>query len=177
MRTTIRVLICAGAVAIGLSACGGSSGSGHSNSGSSGSGSSSKSSGSGSSTSAKGPASVTVDAAKIDGQTVLVTSRGYALYVFQPDNGKKVTCNSDCQSVWPAEVAPATGDAKAGAGVKQSLIGSLPNPATGGRIVSYDGWPLYTYVSDSAPGQANGQNIDLNGGYWWLIASSGTIIK
>jgi predicted lipoprotein with Yx(FWY)xxD motif len=31
---------------------------------------------------------------------------------------------------------------------------------------TYDGHPLYTYVGDGAPGQANGNELNLNGGLW-----------
>ena len=40
-------------------------------------------------------------------------------------------------------------------------------------MVTYDGWPLYTYAGDVGPGQAAGQDIDLNGGEWYVIRPSG----
>ena len=39
--------------------------------------------------------------------------------------------------------------------------------------VTYDHHPLYTYVADVAPGQANGNNINLNGGVWHEMPASG----
>jgi predicted lipoprotein with Yx(FWY)xxD motif len=33
--------------------------------------------------------------------SVLVNSQGHTLYVFEPDNAKKVTCVSSCALVWP----------------------------------------------------------------------------
>jgi predicted lipoprotein with Yx(FWY)xxD motif len=119
-------------------------------------------------------ASVRIDTAKIGKLgTVLVTSTGHVLYMFQPDKHTKVACNSDCQSIWPPLVAPKTGVAKATGKAKQSLIGSYKNPYDGRRIVTYYGWPLYTYVTDRAPDAANGQNVDLDGGYWWVIRADG----
>src|ERR1700747_2361082 len=38
---------------------------------------------------------------------------------------------------------------------------------------AYDGHPLYTYVGDSAPGQANGNGLNLNGGLWHEVPASG----
>jgi hypothetical protein len=38
---------------------------------------------------------------------------------------------------------------------------------------AYDGHPLYTYVGDSAAGQANGNNLNLNGGLWREVPASG----
>ena len=36
----------------------------------------------------------------------------------------------------------------------------------GSRQLTYNGHPLYTYIGHSAPGQARGNNLDLNGGLW-----------
>jgi predicted lipoprotein with Yx(FWY)xxD motif len=52
------------------------------------------------------------------------------------------------------------------------LLGSDPDPS-GGRVVTYDGWPLYTYADDVQPGQATGQDIDLNDGEWYVIRPTG----
>ena len=50
------------------------------------------------------------------------------------------------------------------------------NPA-GGRVVTYNKWPLYTYIGDTAPGQAKGQALNLNGGLWYVLSPSGKVIK
>ena len=36
----------------------------------------------------------------------------------------------------------------------------------GAHQLTYNGHPLYTYIADTAPGQANGNNLNLNGGLW-----------
>ena len=107
--------------------------------------------------------------------TVLVNGHGHVLYMFAPDNGLKVVCSASCQKVWPPDVAPVTGLAKAIDGAKQSLIGSDKNPVDGRRIVTYDGWPLYFYVLDKRSHEDGGQNIALNGGYWWVLTPAGKI--
>lgn len=118
-----------------------------------------------------------LDVTKVGGiGTVLTNSAGFVLYVFAPDQHDKVRCTPNCQDVWPPVTGPVKGLATAGPGVRQSLIGTLPNPVTGKPIVTYDGWPLYAYVSDEQPGQVSGQNINLNGGYWWVITPAGKII-
>ena len=43
----------------------------------------------------------------------------------------------------------------------------------GGRVVTYHGWPLYTYENDAQPGQATGQAIDNDGGQWYVLRPSG----
>jgi predicted lipoprotein with Yx(FWY)xxD motif len=42
----------------------------------------------------------------------------------------------------------------------------------GSEQLTYNGHPLYTYAGDTAPGQANGNNINLNGGLWLEIRVS-----
>jgi predicted lipoprotein with Yx(FWY)xxD motif len=38
---------------------------------------------------------------------------------------------------------------------------------------TYDGHPLYTYIGDNGPGQANGNDLDLNDGLWYEVRVSG----
>jgi predicted lipoprotein with Yx(FWY)xxD motif len=106
----------------------------------------------------------------------LVDAKGRTLYVFVPDKDKKVTCVGSCAAIWPPAFLPKGQKAVAAAPVKQSLLGSDPDPA-GGRVITYAGWPLYTYVTDKAPGQATGQALNLNGGLWYVISPAGKLIK
>lgn len=108
--------------------------------------------------------------------TVLVDSRGRTLYMFVPDKQKKVTCLRTCAAVWPPVKLGKGAKAIAKGGAKASLLGSDPNPA-GGRVVTYNHWPLYTYVADTARGQAKGQALNLNGGLWYVLAPSGKLIR
>ncbi len=106
--------------------------------------------------------------------TALVDQAGRTLYIFEPDHHAKVTCVGSCASVWPplklssGQSATATGQATS------SLLGSDPDPE-GGRVVTYDGWPLYTYVGDTV-GHAAGQGLNTSGGLWYVISPSGTVI-
>ena len=45
--------------------------------------------------------------------------------------------------------------------------------AAGSTQATFDGHPLYTFVGDSAPGQARGNNLNLNGGLWHVVHASG----
>lgn len=119
-----------------------------------------------------GPA-VTIRARSLPGAgTVLVTSTGYALYMFQPDGQRQVTCTGLCAATWPpVRISPGARLA-AGPGVSAALLGTDPDPS-GGRVVTYGGWPLYTYTGDVQPGQVTGQGIDLNGGDWYMLRPSG----
>ena len=123
------------------------------------------------------PAAVRISSRSISGLgPVLVNSQGRTLYVFAPDKHARVTCVSACAVVWPPVKLAAGAKPLAGAQVKQTLLGSDPDPA-GGKVVTYAGWPLYTYVTDTAAGSARGQSLNLNGGLWYVIAPSGTVIR
>jgi predicted lipoprotein with Yx(FWY)xxD motif len=103
---------------------------------------------------------------------VLVNRRGYALYMFVPDRRRAVTCTGSCAATWPPVMLPAGAALTAGPGVRASLLGTDPDPA-GGRVVTYAGWPLYTYTGDAQAGLAAGQGLDLNGGVWYVMRPSG----
>ncbi len=105
---------------------------------------------------------------------VLVNDEGHTLYTFMPDQHSKVTCVSSCAAVWPP-LKLASGETATGPQLKASLLSSDPDPE-GGSVLTYAGWPLYTYEADSAAGQNNGQAVEANGGHWYVIAPSGKVI-
>jgi predicted lipoprotein with Yx(FWY)xxD motif len=121
--------------------------------------------------------SVTISTGKVHGLgTVLVDSRGRTLYMFVPDKQKRVTCVKSCAAAWPP-VKVATGQKiVAGKGVQKSLLGSDANPS-GGRVVTYAKWPLYTWVGDQKAGQATGQALNANGGLWYVLTPAGKVLK
>ncbi len=104
---------------------------------------------------------------QIKGVTVLTNSKGITLYWFAPDSPTKSTCYGSCAAYWP----PVYGAQKAGTGVTGTL-GTIRR-SDGTIQATYDGHPLYTYIGDSAPGQATGNNINLNGGFWYEVKVSG----
>ena len=88
---------------------------------------------------------------------ILFAGNGRALYGFTRDrrNGPS-RCYGDCAAAWPVYFAKGT--LKAGAGVKQSLIGTTRR-RDGRRQVTYNGWPLYYYAHEKA-GEVKCQNVD-----------------
>jgi predicted lipoprotein with Yx(FWY)xxD motif len=110
---------------------------------------------------------VTLKTATIAGVTVLTDVNGLTLYWFAPDTPTTSKCTGSCTAYWP----PVIGVPKAGPGV----TGRLGTVSRGGHTVqaTYDGHPLYTYIGDNGPGQANGNKLDLNGGYWYEVRASG----
>ena len=115
----------------------------------------------------------TVQTRKISGLgTVLVNSRGLTLYMFAPDKQKRVTCKGQCAVIWPPLKLKAGQKPTAGGAARKALLGSDPNPS-GGRVVTYNHWPLYTFSGDSGPGVAKGQGLTSFGGTWYVLSGSG----
>jgi predicted lipoprotein with Yx(FWY)xxD motif len=104
----------------------------------------------------------------IGGVSVLTDSSGRTLYWFAPDTPSKSVCYGTCAAYWP----PVIGNPAAGPGVTLSKVATIAR--TDGTIqVTYAGHPLYTYIGDTAPGQANGNDINLNGGFWHEVPAAG----
>jgi predicted lipoprotein with Yx(FWY)xxD motif len=103
--------------------------------------------------------------------TVLVNSKGLTLYMFKPDRRQKVTCKSTCAIIWPPLKLKKGQKPTAGGQAKKKLLGM------DGRVVTYNRWPLYTYIKDHRPGQATGQGVNNSGGLWYVLSPSGAIIK
>jgi predicted lipoprotein with Yx(FWY)xxD motif len=110
----------------------------------------------------------TLKTARIGSVDVLTNAAGLTLYWFAPDTSTGSKCFGSCATYWP----PVPGSAAAGPGVTGKL-GTIKRPG-GGLQATYNGHPLYTYIGDSAPGQANGNDLDLNGGFWYDIRVSVT---
>lgn len=97
---------------------------------------------------------------------VLATSTGRTLYLYTPDTKNHSTCTGGCASAWPPLLT--TGKPVAGTGVKQALLGTAKR---GTKLqVTYNGHPLYRYISDMGPGQATGEG---SGGVWFVVKASG----
>jgi predicted lipoprotein with Yx(FWY)xxD motif len=99
--------------------------------------------------------------------TVVTNAQGFTLYSFAPDTATASKCTGACAQIWP----PATGPATAGPGVTGTL-GTITR-TDGAKQATYNGHPLYTYTADTAPGQANGNGLNVNGGVWTEVTASG----
>ena len=148
-------------VAIGLAACGGSS-------------NSSDSASAAANTTATG--SDTVSTKSISGVgTVLVDSKGMALYTNNQDSGMNVACTGSCTAIWVPLMAPSSGQPASSDQAVQAKLGMVKSK--GGSQVTFGGKPLYTFVQDS-PGQVTGNGFtDSFGGtsFTWTVASTGQV--
>jgi predicted lipoprotein with Yx(FWY)xxD motif len=101
----------------------------------------------------------------IGGTTVLTNAKGLTLYSFAPDTPTSSKCYGSCATYWPPVTGTATG---------QGLPGKVTTitRTDGSHQLTYNGHPLYTYIGDTAPGQARGNNLNLNGGLWHEVPAS-----
>ena len=97
--------------------------------------------------------------ATIGGATVLTSASGFTLYSFAPDTSTTSNCNGTCAQNWPPVTGPATASGVTG------TFGTIKR-ADGSVQATFDGHPLYTFVGDTAPGQAKGNGLNVAGGLW-----------
>lgn len=99
----------------------------------------------------------------------VVDADGNTLYLFTPDSQGDSTCYDQCESSWP----PLVDDVTAGDGLDAGLLGSTIR--TDGSVqITYNGWPLYYFAGDTAPGDTNGQGIN---GVWYVISPEGDAVS
>jgi predicted lipoprotein with Yx(FWY)xxD motif len=103
----------------------------------------------------------------INGVTVLTNGQGFTLYSFAPDTPTTSKCNGSCAHFWP----PVKGPATAGPGVTGDLC--TIKRSDDSTQATYDSHPLYTYLGDTAPGQAKGNGLNAAGGIWHEVTASG----
>ena len=111
--------------------------------------------------------SVALKTGKVGAVTVLTNAKGFTVYTFAADRPGKSNCYGSCAAYWP----PVTGSPSAAAGVT-GTFGTITR-TDGTKQVTWNGHPLYTYVGDRGPGQAGGNNLNLNGGVWHEVVVSG----
>ena len=112
----------------------------------------------------------TVMIAKTPLGRILVDSRGRTLYDFPPDKGGMSTCYGACAALWPPLTTATT--PHAGAGVRAALLGTTKR-SDGKLQVTYNGHPLYFFVTDTKSGQTTGQGVNQFGAPWWVLSPAG----
>jgi predicted lipoprotein with Yx(FWY)xxD motif len=114
----------------------------------------------------------TVSGAEVSGLgTVLVDAEGMTVYEFTPDEGMTSVCYGECEAAWPPVVA--SGKPTAGEGAMSADLGTTKRK-DGTEQVTYKGHPLYTFVGDKAPGEANGNEVE---GTWFALDEAGSAVK
>ncbi len=107
----------------------------------------------------------------------LATADGAPVYMFSTDTqgsdsaDAQVSCAAECQAAWP----PVAGQASSGDGVDEAMLGSVD--ADGQQVVTYNGWPLYTFVRDEGQDSPQGQDKEAFGGEWYLVSPAGEKVE
>ena len=106
--------------------------------------------------------------------TVLVDGQGLTVYMYDTDvRGQPSRCYDICAVQWPPVVLkPGVTRPVAGPGIDTSLLGTSAR-TDGTTQVTYNGWPLYLWPPDRAPGQATGQALTNAGGLWYVLSPAG----
>jgi len=102
---------------------------------------------------------------------ILTDAGGYTVYLFTNDEQGAGTssCDGDCLAAWPA-VGELTSPSGA---IDSSLVGSIER-SDGTIQATYNGWPLYTFASDEAPGDTNGQGVN---DVWFVLDAEGNAVN
>lgn len=100
-------------------------------------------------------------------QTVLTNAQGMTLYYDSHDSANKVTCTGTCAKYWPPLLL-ASGSPTGPANI-QSGLSTFKGPL--GRQVEFRGHPLYRFVRDKKPGQAEGEGLANR----WHVVRPGTM--
>jgi len=102
---------------------------------------------------------------------VLVDSKGFTVYMLTADTKAHSTCSAQCLQYWPLVPAPAGSDISPVQGVSAAL--ATTKATSGALMLTAGGWPLYTFVKDTAPGQVAGEGVNTFGGTWYAVSPSG----
>jgi predicted lipoprotein with Yx(FWY)xxD motif len=96
---------------------------------------------------------------------VMGTAKGLVVYTFGKDSkGAPPSCTGSCAAVW----APVTGVPKAGPADTFPGTFGVVTGASGKKVITYDGYPLYTFVG-APPLSTKGNGLE---GAWHVIMLS-----
>ena len=137
IRHPLTVALAVGAAALVLAACGGGDDDGNATAADSGAGSS------------------LVSVENVDGTDVLADSEGRTLYTADVENGQ-IRCTGACTSFWkPVEAT--VNEAESASADLDLELGVVDRP-DGGRQLTFDGLPLYSFTEEG-PGQLDGDGF------------------
>jgi predicted lipoprotein with Yx(FWY)xxD motif len=105
---------------------------------------------------------------------MLFDGRGRAIYLFTREKGTKSRCYGACAAAWPPVYT--RGKPRARGGADADLLGTTTRRG-GRKQVTYNGHPLYYYVTDTEPGQITCQDVVEFGGTWLVVDPQGDAIQ
>jgi predicted lipoprotein with Yx(FWY)xxD motif len=169
-RTTYAFALLATAAALAIAGCGSSSSSSGGAYGGGGSTSTTAAAAEKSPPGAESGVAVLTVASAPEVGPVLVDAKGFTVYDFHKDKGTTSSCYGACEQAWPpvtSEGAPTAGE-----GAMSSKLGTTTRK-DGTTQVTYAGHPLYTFVEDKKPGEANGNDSSAFGAQWYALHANG----
>lgn len=94
----------------------------------------------------------------------LTDAEGMTLYTFTKDEPGVSNCYDECATNWPPVYVE-------GATLPDGVEGELTEiERTDGTMqLAFNGWPLYTFVGDQAPGDTTGQGLNE---VWWVASTA-----
>ncbi len=103
----------------------------------------------------------------------LATSASKTLYVLSVEKGAKLKCKGACLSSWfPVTVKNSVSTISLGSNVK-GKIGFVARSATT-KQVTFNSYPLYTFVGDSGAKGSKGEGKSFDGGKWYVVKADST---
>ncbi len=93
---------------------------------------------------------------------IMTDGEGNSLYFFSEDVAGQPTCEGACLENWPVFFKE---DLQVGEGLDANLFTTVTR-SDGSRQIAYNGWPLYYFVNDAAPGETNGDGAQEK----WFVA-------
>lgn len=103
--------------------------------------------------------------------TIVVDGEGMTVYQFDSDTqgAGESTCTGECLAAWPPVPGGDSVEVEGVTGEVDSITGPEGDPQ-----LTLDGWPLYYFASDVAPGDTMGQGVN---DVWWVVTPEGEPIR
>ena len=92
---------------------------------------------------------------------ILTDAEGMTLYLFTVDEPGKSNCYDDCAVNWPPLLSDNTALPEGTAGELTTVMRD-----DGETQLAYNGWPLYYWIADEAPGDTTGHLV---GDVWFVV--------
>ncbi|GAB3163198.1 hypothetical protein GCM10027059_17240 [Myceligenerans halotolerans] len=103
--------------------------------------------------------------------TIVVDGEGMTVYQFDSDTqgSGESTCTGDCLAAWPPVPGGDDAQVEGVTGEVGTITGTDGEPQ-----LTLDGWPLYYFASDTAPGDTMGQAVN---DVWWVLTPEGEPVR
>ncbi len=106
---------------------------------------------------------------------ILVDSQEHTLYILTAETNTVIKCADKCLTFWPPLVVPDPNATPSAAPGVSGKLGTVGRPDSNPQI-TYNGYPVYRYYQDKAPGDTNGQGTQFAGGVYTVIPASSAAI-